>query len=371
MADIPQTQREMLEALDGARPFDLGAQTPSPGQSFITSNPSAPNSSGQPIAPEAANAVGVGAPPPPSLGFGGSGTTGERLLSPISGAREAGGRGVESITRAFSQAAGTPGQLQFGKPEQDIIHNYAFGMGSAAPYAQDLLAPYQGPTGLGDTSGLEARLRQPLDASQLLGTGGGVQSYLESSVPGLTGGQAAYEARYLTGDPAFRAQRQREEEASRAALGALYSGREGAERTAAARTTEEADVSRQAKAFFGQKQGEAELDRQAMLAEEAAARSERPARAAKALEPPTATTASQQLEPFSRFTNAPPSAGLTPYLASNVPPELADGLTSDALRQTLPVLEDLYTRRSGPTSATPGILSNFEDLLRQRTSTRR
>ena len=132
------------------------------------------------------------------------GSLNERLFDPISQGVSDYEADLSGLRDTFRDEAGS--ERSFDSVGGEEILGRAIG-GGPTEEARDLVgAGYSGPVGLSSESVAEAqaRGRELQSRDEALQSGGGLVSLLSSSVPGLTAGQARFEAQRLLDDPGFR-----------------------------------------------------------------------------------------------------------------------------------------------------------------------
>jgi len=148
----------------------------------------------------------------PKIGYGETGTTTERLFQPMYQAREAGQEQLSGFAESFREQAGPSRTFQDIGGQQTLQQAIS---GGGLESARGLVgAQYGGPAALGQQNvlglqDLAGRLRTRQTA---LGSGGGLQTLLKQYSPGLTSGEARFEAKNIFAGPGYR---QRVEETGR------------------------------------------------------------------------------------------------------------------------------------------------------------
>lgn len=187
------------------------------------------------------------------LGFHREGSLLDRLYTPVQSSLDRGQTELGSARTSFYDQAGSERTFE-GIGAQGTLQGFVDqGLGKSDILAF-LNASYQGPQGLGyqgpNTPGqFEAR-------TQGLGRGGTLQSIVQSSVPGLTSGQARFEARNLLSDPIFRTKTKDLERSVDKYFQDLAKEQAKAEEYASRRTEQEAGIADQSRGFLTTAHGE-------------------------------------------------------------------------------------------------------------------
>lgn len=179
-----------------------------------------------------------------------TGSLSERLFDPLKTGVAQGKQSLQQTQQNFQQAAG-PSRTFAGIGGQQTLQG-AVDTGTGLQEAQALVdAGYTGPQGLNQErlAGLQnlsqdLRLRQ-----QALGTGGGLASLIQGSVPGLTRGEAMFEAKRRLPTDEIRARDLGFQTASLAP--AVSSAAQGARDFAQQRTGEEDAIREASKGYLG------------------------------------------------------------------------------------------------------------------------
>lgn len=188
-------------------------------------------------------------------GGGGSALTPGRSLDRTS--RDLGeiSTGLEGLSASFREAAGP--SRSFGEQERQTLQGAIGGDPSAVEATRNLLsAQYQGPQGLDQ----EEVGRLSSEADQLSGYLGalsrkqGLSGYVLGSTPGLTRGQARFEAESLARDPNFFAQAREQARQANLLGERLRSEEEAARSFAEQRAQEEKALREAAHGFIGEQE---------------------------------------------------------------------------------------------------------------------
>lgn len=182
------------------------------------------------------------------------------LFKPLSGSVENQRQEVRNLGQTFATQAG-PSRTYEGIGAESTL------MGAIAPGATATQkdparalvgATYAGPQDLdqagmakvkGEIGGLQGR-------AEALRTGSGIESYLGQAIPGLTPGQAKFEASKLRYDPNFMQQGLQELQNVGGLGGALEAEDKAAREIAAKRTAEETAIREKSRGFLGTQQTE-------------------------------------------------------------------------------------------------------------------
>src|SRR5690606_34691007 len=150
-------------------------------------------------------ATGVDSPELPpigsELGFHREGSLLDRLYRPIESGLERGQSELGAARTSFYDQAG-PERTFEGIGAKDRLQGFIDRGIGESDILGFLSASYQGPTELGYAGPYGQG--QFEERARALGRGDTLQSVVQSSVPGLTSGQARFEARNLISDPTYR-----------------------------------------------------------------------------------------------------------------------------------------------------------------------
>lgn len=269
MAVLPETPVQQNEAfLAGARETPAGGAAPA-----IGAGPAGPSGETAPAAqvdtqpqPQPGAVPTPTQTPPMALGEGSDLT--ERLTGPIFSQVEETGAGLRDVEADFRRLAG-PERTYDAIGAEETLRGAVYDPSEAnARQARELLqAQYTGPQRL-DTAPLESDLEEARARASGL-SGRSLISSVQQSEPGLTSGEARFDARALTQDPRFTGQRQ----AARSAVDELYEQLAEADRQAeeyaAERLAQERDIAIRARGYLtGERRGISEdLEEQVAAAE--------------------------------------------------------------------------------------------------------
>lgn len=231
--------------------------------------------------PSASEQSGEGSVAPSSLpqlqNFGTSGQISNRLLSPLSAGIQQTGEGIKQASSAFQQAAGPTGQTYGKRGGAQVVEDYLKGSfqnqaasDAARSGAQSFVnAQYTGPTEIDPTFASEARQRadEIQNRASSYRTGYGLQSGLLQGVPGLSGGEARYEAERTIARPEYRQEAREAELSSSALLSQLAKAEDRARQMAETRTMEEQAISERARSDVVGKRSKIEEDVNSRLME--------------------------------------------------------------------------------------------------------
>lgn len=127
-----------------------------------------------------------------------TGSLNQRLFNPLTAGAQAGQQQLQQAAEAFQQQAGPSRTFESIGGEQTL--GRAVESGQGMDEARQLVgAQYTGPMGLDMESLADLqRLQEQLQTrQQALGTGGGLSTLIQQSAPGLTAGEARFEAKRL------------------------------------------------------------------------------------------------------------------------------------------------------------------------------
>ena len=186
----------------------------------------------------------------PKIGYGETGTTTERLLQPMYQAREAGQEQLSGFAESFREQAGPSRTFEDIGGQQTL--QQAIGGGDLESARGLVSAQYGGPAGLGQQNvlGLQDLAGRLRTRQAAMGSGGGLQTLLRQYSPGLTSGEARFEAKNIFAGPGYR---QRVEAAGEriGSFGESISREaQEARQFGLSREAEEADISRQSREFL-------------------------------------------------------------------------------------------------------------------------
>ena len=251
----------------GGSTYNPAAQTQAAPSSSLTQTQTAQAAPQQPQAPAAGPAALQGRQ---LLGQGGN--LQERLFSPIQQQSQQTQQQIGQLGESFKQAAGPTGQTFESRGGQEALNRYTQGgltdtsqLQEARSKAAGLVgAQYTGPQALGseDVAKTAQDIQGTLTQAGALRSGFGTQTVLQQAAPGITGGQARFEAKRLHQDPEYRRKAAQQAEEAGQLVGRLAQEDKSARALAQARQNEEAEIQRRARAqLTGQRSGiEGELD---------------------------------------------------------------------------------------------------------------
>lgn len=239
---------------------------------------------GAPTQQQAAGPAAPAAPPqqPPTTTplYGQQGSTAERLFSPLQQGIQQTQQAVGQLGQSFQQQAGPTGQTFESRGGQQAIGGYldadftsSTEREAARNRATGLLASsYQGPRELdrGQAARVGGDIGEYQTRAEALRSGSGLQTLLQRGVPGLTRGQARYEAQAVMQEPGY---------AQRAAQGAESAGQlvarlaeedRRAREIAATRGAEEEEIARRARGEITGRRGAVETEIETRVQEERA-----------------------------------------------------------------------------------------------------
>lgn len=222
---------------------------PSPGAESLSSNPSL----GPTLTPTGSGTLYDSNTP--SVGSG--------LLSPVAQGAQAGQKSISDLALQFSTGAGQPRSFasagQGGASGTDtLLAAIAPGAGVAEKGAGRALvgAQYSGPAGLDPNavSRLSSAFGSLGSQAETLRTGTGIEAALTGGVPGLTPGQARFEAQKVNFDPGYQAEARTNAQNIAGLNQALE--QEGAKATgfAGERAAQEKSIADQSRGFLGTQQ---------------------------------------------------------------------------------------------------------------------
>ena len=193
------------------------------------------------------------------------GSLNERLFDPISQGVSDYEADLSGLRDTFRDEAGS--ERSFDSVGGEEILGRAIG-GGPTEEARDLVgAGYSGPVGLSSESVAEAqaRGRELQSRDEALQSGGGLVSLLSSSVPGLTAGQARFEAQRLLDDPGFRSQRDESRRATSGLGGQIETATREAADYADTRAAQEQSIADQSRDYLQQQRANiyTDLDQEA------------------------------------------------------------------------------------------------------------
>jgi hypothetical protein len=247
-----------------------------PTQSPLSAPPTlTPTTESQPTtqAPTQPAAGTAGPQPAPTLAsYTRQGSLGERLFSPITTGAQAGQQSLTQAGDLFRREAGPSRTYEGIGAEGTLRDAYTTGRAEPMEAARGLVgARYEGPGGLdqGTVSGLQ-RLTDDLRTRQrALGQFGGLETLIGQSVPGLTAGEARFEARREL--PGARVQaRDLGFQQINPLMQRLADERAGAEAFATQRAGEEADIADRSRGFLTGERGGISAAIENLMAERAA-----------------------------------------------------------------------------------------------------
>lgn len=270
MVFIPPTQEQFREYLQGGAspivplsesqgiPFTQGGRAISGGAAqqnavqAVTSTTQTPSAE-TPSSNQAPAGAAAGAPPL----YGATGDVKTRLFQPLQQFGEQVSGGIRQLGQEFRQQAGPTGQTYEGRGGPGAISSYVTGgprsttaEAEARQAARGFVgAAYTGPKELetGRVGTLGSQAEELGTRAEALRSGFGLQTVFGQGAPGLTRGEARYEARDVLSDPNYiRQVAERAQEASQV-FGELTGEQTRARNLAAARTNEEAEIQRRAR----------------------------------------------------------------------------------------------------------------------------
>ena len=273
---VPLSQEEYRQDLLGQEPVQLSGAVQAPQTGGIQTVGQA---AGQPPGGETATATGTNAPsqqapsgaPAGSL-FGASGTTAERLFSPLTSQKEKVSQGTAQLGETFRTAAGPTGQTFESRGGEEAINQAVSGQfgteadrQAATERARGYVnASYAGPMGLDQAQ--KGKVAQDIEnyrtQANALRSGYGVEALLSQGSPGLTRGEARFEAQQVFQDPEYRKRAALAAQEAEDAAQRLANEERDARSMAAARVNEEKAIQDRARELLqGKKTGiEGDID---------------------------------------------------------------------------------------------------------------
>jgi len=262
MAFVPTTfrtaeenQQLLLGNAPSGSPFSI-IPLAAEAQSFQGPAPAAPSASG--TFQGSAQRTQPPIAPSPQMGISPGSTLQERLTSGISRDVAALRSGIGQARESFYGAAGPERTFEsIGGP---ATLEAAIRPGGAFAPAQEILASpgYQGPLGFGDpeTQKFQAGYETARARQRALGGGLGLSALVGEAAPGLSPGEARFEAQRLTRSPTFQAAIGPAAREVEGVFSEFSRERKAAEEFARRRQTGEQDIVRQARELLGSRQQE-------------------------------------------------------------------------------------------------------------------